>query len=369
MENRFVTIATLKKSDAELLKKQLEKERIECEFSPAKAVKANELNGYRLKVRKKDRKKAIKILDDFVELYGIETIEGDIFSKEIERIMVPVDFSANSLRACDYAISIAELLHSEVMLMHAYYFPVINSIDYGDGLSYVMNIDDTITEIAQKAQKNMMDLFNKLNKRIEEENLKHVKLNFTLTNGSPANEIINVYKQYLPDLIVMGVRGTNPKEKEYFGSITASTIEETKVPVLAIPEMAVLKTSDKLNILYATNFDQSDYKALQKLMTMIYLFDVHIHWVHIGEQANEKLEKIESIKTVFDNLYPGYELSCHIIEAHDVVKPLSDFVDQNHIDIIAMTTHKRNFITRFFKPSLTKKVLYHTNVPLLVFHA
>jgi len=369
MENRFVTIATLKKTDADLLKKQFEEEQIDCELSLAKAVKANELNGYRVKVRMKERKKAIKILDTFVELYGIETIEGDTFSKEIERILVPVDFSENSLRACDYALGIAEKLHSEIMLMHSYFFPVINSIDYGDGLSYVVNLNDTITEIANKAQEKLLNLYNELKTRIEKNNYKHVKINFTLTNGNPANEIINVYKKYMPDLIVMGARGLSPEEKEYFGSITASTIEDTNVPVLAIPETANYKFSGKINILYATNFDESDYKALKKLMTLIYLFDVKIHLVHIGVQENEKLEKIEQIKTIFSNLYPGYEFNCHIIESHDVIKPLAEFIEQNSIDIIALTTHKRNFITRFFRPSMAKKMLFQINAPLLVFHA
>ncbi len=369
MENRFVTIATLKKTDADLLKKQLIEEQIDCVLSLAKAVKANELNGYRVKVRMKDRKKAIKTLETFIELYGIETIEGDTFSKEIERILVPVDFSENSIRACDYAIGIAEKLHAEVMLMHSYFFPVINSIDYGDGLSYVVNLNDTITEIANKAQKKLLNLFNEQKKKIDKNDFKHVKLNFTLTNGNPANEIINVYKKYLPDLIVMGARGLSREEKEYFGSITASTIEGTNVPVLAIPETAGYNPGGKINILYATNFDESDYKALKKLMTLIYLFDVKIHLVHIGIQENEKLEKIEHIKTIFNNLYPGYEFSCHIIESHDVIKPLSEFIVQNNIDIIAITTHKRNFITRFFKPSLTKKILFQINAPLLVFHA
>ena len=369
MENRLVTIATLKKTDAELLKKQLEGEQVYCELSLAKAVKSNEQDGYRVKVKQKDRKKAIKVLDNFSEVYGIETIEGDIFSKEVERILVPVDFSENSKKSCEYALGIAEILQAEVLLMHAYYFPVINSIDYGEGLSYVVNINDTISEIAKKSQEKLLSLYNELKEKINKKGYKNVKLNFTLVNGNPANEIINTTNSYLPDLIIMGARGQSPEEKEYFGSIAASVIDDVKVPVLAIPESAKYKGIGRVNILYATNFEQSDYKALQKLMTLIYLFDVKISLVHIGTQENEKLEKIEYIKTVFDNLYPGYEIDCHIIEEKDVVRALKNFIDENNIDIIAMTTHKRNLITRLFYPSLTKKVLFKADIPLLVFHA
>lgn len=369
MENRFITIATLKNTDAELLKKQLAEKQLDCELSKAKAVKANELDGYRVKVRQKDRKRAIQVLDNFSKAYGIETIEGDTFSKEIERILVPVDFSENSKNACEYALGLAEKLHAEVMLVHSYFFPVINSIDYGEGLSYVVNINDTVTEISKKAKENLILLYDDLSNKIEENNFKNITLNFSLVNGNPANEIINLYHKYMPDLIIMGTRGNTVEKKEHFGSVSATTIRETKVPVLAIPEVSKYKGIGRINILYATNFDESDYKALKKLMTLVYLFDVKINMVHIGERVDEKVEKIEGLKTVFNNLYPGYEFECHIIEDGDVIKPLGDFIADKSIDIIAMTTHKRNFITRLFYPSMTKKVLFQTDTPLLVFHA
>ena len=369
MENRYITIATLKNTDAELLKKQLSTEQLDCELSKAKAVKANELDGFRVKVRRKDRKRAIQVLETFSEAYGIETLEGDTFSKEIERILVPVDFSENSKNACQYALGLAEELHSEIMLMHSYFFPVINSIDYGEGLSYVVNINDTITEITQKAKENLLLLYNDLTKKIENENYKNVKLNFSLTNGNPSNEIINIYRKYQPDLIIMGTRGNTVDKKEHFGSVSATTINETEVPVLAIPEVSKYMGIGKINILYATNFDESDYKALKKLMTLVYSLDVKIHLVHIGERDTEKIEKIEHLNTVFNNLYPGYELECNIIENSNVIKPLEAYIKSKSIDIIAMTTHKRNFITRLIYPSKTKKLLFQTDTPLLVFHA
>ncbi|NJO90574.1 MAG: universal stress protein [Chloroflexia bacterium] len=48
---------------------------------------------------------------------------------------------------------------------------------------------------------------------------------------------------------------------------------------------------------------------------------------------------------------------------------LQDFINERSIDIIAMTTHKRNFISRLFYPSMTKKMLFQTDTPMLVFHA
>lgn len=369
MENRYITIATLNKSDAELFSRQLESQDIKCLLTEAKAVKVNEPDGVRVKVKEKDRKSSIRLLDQFSKTYGIKECEQDIFSNEVERILVPVDFSEYSKNACEYSIGLAQMLDAEIMLMHAYYFPIINSIDYGDGFSYVLNLNDTITEIADKARQGLIDLYEELKTEIESKGYTNVKLNFTLVNGNPMSEIINMYHKYRPDLIVMGTQGKTRSAKEQFGTVAANTINETKVPVLTIPEASKFKGIGRVNILYATNLDESDYKAIKKLMTLIYLFDVRIQFVHIGVMDEQNNRKIEVLKEFFDNLYPGYDFTCSIIERGDILETLQSFISDKSIDIIAMTTHKRNFITRLIYPSMTKKMLFQTDTPLLVFHA
>ena len=369
MEDRYITIATLNKADAELFNKQLEEQDIECQLTEAKAVKATEADGIRVKVREKDRKIAIHLLEDFSKIYGIKEIEHDIFSHEIERILVPVDFSEYSKTACQYALGIAEKLGAEILLLHAYYFPVINSFDLGDGLSVVVNLNDTVTEIAEKARVGLQELYNELQAQIKQNHNEQVRLNYMLSNGNPVNEILDVYRTYRPDLIVMGTQGKTKATKEQFGSVAATTINETQVPVLTIPEGSKYRGISRVNILYATNFDESDYKAIKKLMTLVYLFDVKINFVHIGKMDQNSTQKINNLKNLFSNLYPGYQIECSIIEHENILNTLQKFISDRSIDIITMTTHKRNMITRLFYPSMTKKMLFQTDIPMLAFHA
>jgi len=261
------------------------------------------------------------------------------------------------------------MLHSEIMLLHSYYFPVINSVDYAEGLSYVVNLNDTIIEIAEKAKTNLIKLYENLKTEIQKQNFKNVDLKFTLVNGNPADEIIGVYKNYHPDLIVMGTKGKNTYKSEYFGSVTANTINETNVPVLAIPEVSKYKGMNKINILFVAKFSEADYKAIKKLMSLIYIFNVKINVIHIGEISAKNTDKIVSFKEFFNNLYPGYNIECNIIDSANTLDTLEHFINDKRIDIIAMTTHRRNFITKIFYPSITKKMLFQTDTPLLVFHA
>ena len=45
------------------------------------------------------------------------------------------------------------------------------------------------------------------------------------------------------------------------------------------------------------------------------------------------------------------------------------FIHENNIDIISLTTHKRNIFARLFNPSIARKMVFHTETPMLVFHA
>ena len=104
-------------------------------------------------------------------------------------------------------------------------------------------------------------------------------------------------------------------------------------------------------------------------MSLVYIFDVKLNFIHIGEINSENTVKIENLKEFFNNLYPGYTIECNIIENINTLDAIEDFIKDKSIDIIAMTTHRRNFITRIFYPSMTKKMLFQTDTPLLVFHA
>ena len=67
--------------------------------------------------------------------------------------------------------------------------------------------------------------------------------------------------------------------------------------------------------------------------------------------------------------YNDYEIECSIIEETDFLKALQDIIREKRIDIISLVTHKRNLISKLLNPSMARKVLFHTNIPFLVFHS
>jgi len=372
MEDKLITIAVHNYARAEILRTRLEAEGIECYLKNINLVHSVISGGVKVRVNAKDLEKALrvaeKVSENFRDDYQNESSESD---RSVQRILVPIDFSDYSVNACRYAIGLAEKLNAEIKLMHVYYNPVVNSMPLTDTYYYQVNMDEIIREIELKAKTSMEQFYADLKEKIEKDDIQGVKLDYTLVRGIASEEIIEKSKEYKPDVIIIGTRGQGERENDLIGSVTAKIIEDTKVPVLVIPEDSLYEGIATINILYTTNFDDSDYKAMKKLMNILAPFDFRLYCVHVGNLKSKELDKAKmgSFKEKMSEQYPDYDIECSILEEDDFLKGIQEIIREKRIDIISLVTHKRNLISKLLNPSLARKVLFHTNIPFLVFHA
>lgn len=47
---------------------------------------------------------------------------------------------------------------------------------------------------------------------------------------------------------------------------------------------------------------------------------------------------------------------------------LDSYIKSNHIDIITLTSYKRNIFSRLFNPGIARKMIFHSDTPLLVIY-
>ena len=372
MEDKLITIAVHNYARAEILRTKLEAEGVECTLKNVNLIHSAISGGVKVRVHERNLEKALRIVEKVSEQFREEYIdELNISSRGVQKILVPIDFSDYSVNACRYAIGLAEKLNAEIKLMHVYYNPVVNSMPLTDTYYYQVNMDEVIREIEVRAKSNMEEFYRDLKEKIELDNIEGVKLDYSLVRGIASDEIIAESEDYKPDVIIIGTRGQGERENDLIGSVTAKIIEEAKVPILVIPEDALYQGISKINILYATNFDDSDYKAIQKLMNITSAFDIRLHCVHIGSEESNVWDKVkmDTLKEKLHSQYKDYDIECINMEEKDFLKGIQEIIREKNIDIISMVTHKRGLISKLLNPSMARKVLFHTNIPFLVFHS
>jgi nucleotide-binding universal stress UspA family protein len=291
--------------------------------------------------------------------------------KEVGTILVPVDYSPYSIQACRYAAKIANKSGSNICLFHAYYSPAFDLIELSGGL----NQQQLRTDVAEKiieSEKNDMNVFiEALYKYKEISIINRSRISTELKAGLARDEIIAFSKLINPEIVVMGTRGADKKNNSILGSITEVVIKKLSVPVIAIPKnYKFVEERNLRKIVYLTNFDESDFVSIKKLMHFTELFNMSIHCIHIGSRDDKwELLKMEGLKDYFQKAYKKDSVECHILsENRDLLQAIDKYVIENDINLLALTHKKRKLLEKVFKPSITKKIFYHTDMPLLVFH-
>lgn len=370
MSNEIITIATYTYSRALLIQAQLNSVGIESFLGHENMLQSNISGGVDILIRKEDADKAYKIIKKAELNYGQSKESALNKLKEIRRILVPVDFREPSVNACQYAVAMGKVLKAEVKLLHVYFNPAINTEPLDGNFSYQLNMEKYTREIESSARNNLRQLSQTLKEQLARENEKSVNITISLLNGRAEDGIIEMSNSYKPGVIVLGSRTKKGKPGLWFGSNTERIIQHTNVPVLVVPERTIfLGTSFLKHILFITRFEEADKQAVLKLISLVRPFGMTIHCIHLNEDHDTTLdrERMEELKKYFGQFYTADKLICGFLKAEDPVMEIKEYISQNDIDIISLTTHPRNIIEKWIAPSLATQILFDSERPMLIF--
>ncbi|MBN2487263.1 MAG: universal stress protein [Bacteroidales bacterium] len=288
-------------------------------------------------------------------------------------ILVPVDYSDYSTLACRYAAKIATKSGSSLCFFHAFYSPAFDLIELTGGLQSQQQLRADVTEkLIESETSDMQEYIKKLYTFSEYNDIDKSRVSFEIKAGLAKDELINLAGELKPSMVVMGTRGADKKTSSIMGSITEVAIKRLSVPVLAIPEdYKFIGGQNMRRILYLTDFDESDFMSIKKLLQFSKLFKMSIHCIHIGPRTDKwEMLKMDGLKDYFQKIYQENSVECHILESKpDLLQSIDKYVAENDINLISLTHRKRSLLEKVLKPSLTKKIFYHTEIPLLVFHS
>ena len=77
------------------------------------------------------------------------------------------------------------------------------------------------------------------------------------------------------------------------------------------------------------------------------------------------MKQISYYKKFLQDQYKEESLVATEVFGHDFESALHTYIMNNEIDILTMVTYKRSHLDSFIHPSVTKKMSYHTTIPLL----
>lgn len=370
MPENLVTLTTLTYMRSQLLCALLESKGIECFI--VSTGKATENPSVIVQVKEQDLDTSKEIFIEFKETYGKDKEEAVDYMRSVRRILVPVDFTAHSENAAVYALQLAETLKAEIKLLYAYLDPMGTPQTYLESYAYQLNLDSVIREVEEETERSLLAIVKRLKEIMNTRNLKNIDISYEMSKGGAVNAILNEIENFKPGMIIIGTRGSKLEGLRSFGSVTSSLISKVNIPMLTVPkDFDAYDFKAPKKVLFATNFEHTDGLALQRLVTFVRPFKSKIFCVHaaLNEAAADEEEKMQQIKKMLAISTNNYNIEYGLLETVDIQQGLEDFISERKIDVVALTRYNQSFLVRLFKPSLTKKFLFQSNKPLLIFQA
>lgn len=279
----------------------------------------------------------------------------------MKKILVPTDFSSCANNAIDFAVQTAKYIPAEVTLFHSF---EINGNMYTDYMGVNKEFNQSLLdEIHLKLQE--------VKKSIEES--EGVKVSTYVAVTPLVNAILEVSEEKEIDLIVMGTFGASGLKEKLWGSKTAALIGKTKVPVMAIPYEYEWKKPEKF--LFATNHFENNPTILDLLFEMSDLYMAQLQVAVMSDEEHDKPEvliehgrNITRYEKLLKEDFLEDTLTVSRLNGTHFEEALQDYINKNAIDILVMITYhrERSFWDRIFHPSKSKRMSYHSNIPVLV---
>ena len=154
-------------------------------------------------------------------------------TEAINRILVPVDFSAHSGRALRYATTLADRFNATVEVLHVVEDPFISGAWSPEAVA--PNIPELLADLVATAR-------GKLNAMKVAAIRQGVRLETTVlttvVTGKPADSITDYARTERFDLIVMGTHGRTGLSHALLGSVAERVARKAPCPVLTVRETA-----------------------------------------------------------------------------------------------------------------------------------
>ncbi len=367
-KDHLVTVAIHSYQKAQILKSILESEGIETYIHNVNLLQPMISAGVRVRINEVDLPRALDIIENVK--FDESDVEEAEKNKVRNEILVPIDFSEFTLKTCEFAFRLAKEVNCEIKLMHVYFssfYPT--SIPFGDTFAVQPAVGDLYKDIHEDVERQMKGVVSQLNEKIADGTLPNIKYSYTLREGLPEEEVVSYSKKIRPYAIVMGTRGSNKKEHDLIGSVTAEVIEGCRTPIFAIPENSALSDIASMKkIVFLTNFQDREFVAIGTLMEFIKNYPVNVSFVHVAKKEDKwNAIKLEGLNNYFKEHYPNIQTDYTIIDGNEgIPEALEKFINENTIDMISLSSSPRNIFARMFNPGIARRMLFHTNTPMLV---
>ncbi len=307
---------------------------------------------------------AIKVMNKIVTHDESSNIDDtvkmvlDVLQGISERyILVPLDFTPESVHALRYAIMIASRLNKGITLVHIHE-PLIDQVTNSAFDVEMMKrnrqrLDEMLLEVG-------WDKF---------QSGSQIPVNIKFETGDAVSHIVPIMNDEKYDFIIMSTKAENTFWKRILSSVSLGVSRRSLKPIIVVPPDAEIKFPEKMVVGVVNEILYED--ALDFLLEFASDNGVYLEFAHILDN-NEHFELIKKHLTERIFSYEKKLIGFNIVPLRNgfahVDKSLQNMTSQGGADMLVLMTHHRNLINSLGHRSITKRVLLQPELPVMILH-
>jgi len=253
-------------------------------------------------------------------------------------ILFPTDFSKTANNAFLYALNLAKAIDADIRM-----------ITLKTHLKEYLNMQEE--EFATKEHE--------LRQLAIDNDLDDISITSSLEIGDFLFTVLDIVKKEDIDYIVMGTNGENSFGQKFFGSQTIAVINNSPVPVLAIPHNVEFIENRKFA--YATMFDDKEAGAIKQMVGFAKKHGSDLTIVHVENKEMDFDAMMK--KREFEVTYPNVKIE--ILKNNYVETALIDYCDMYNVDVLGIMHRELNPFQRLFTESHSRRLLTDADFAIL----
>jgi len=277
----------------------------------------------------------------------------------MKSILVPTDFSKNSIRALKYV----QILFAG-MECNFYVLYVGTLLDTKRDTESFQETDESSGENTK----------GKLKELVKETRSHSTEANHFFFPLHEYGFFIPTIKKHLEendiDLIVMGTKGASGLKEKVVGSNAGDVITRVQCNTLVVPVQAAL--AKPREIVFPTDFNIFySLKILRPMEEMVKLGKAQFRIMNAlkeGDGLNLEQEKNKEYLLDFMNDTFPENYSFHTITNEKVKRAIQCFAESRDVDMMVMVAKNLNFIQQVLFDSIVEQISFHTKIPFYVIH-
>lgn len=282
----------------------------------------------------------------------------DVLQSGLKRhILVPVDFSQESVHALRYALMMAGRLNKAITLVHIHE-PLIDQIsDSAFDMEMMKNnrrrLDEMMVEVG----------WGKLHSG------NHIPVDLKFETGDAVSHIVPMLDDEKYEMIIMSTKAENTFWRRLLSSVSHEVSKRSHKPAIIVPPQADIKFPRKILVGLVKDLLYED--VLDYLLDFAFDNKVFLEFVHFEEDE----EHFEWLKKQFTERLSSYKKKLDdfaIVTSRHEEGPVDELLlhesGQNEYDMIAVMTHHRNLINSIGHRSISKRVLLQPHLPVMILH-